>query len=372
MRCSIRAECPTFTWLETRSNRWYLTILLIIHSTRSRTLIMANEPFRDPFETPTENDAVQNTPGSNCEVAFCDARYTATGDRTFLNTGTKRYFDAPRKSGLAFAALSVTRFYDKEGDLEYTETSIRSVHIKKALQTVVKSGYPGLNLTSSTPVTRDFLNCLYFHHKELRVYGQSLEDEEAARHLNLVLEHLYQNLGHNMQTFRENVDDNCEIEGKHPVLAFEHLWMAFCPGDLVASQIRDKYSVHQVKQTHYNRSLGLLGLFFIELQSLRCDGEHIGYSTRTWHIRELECPGFTRLHDLLIKPLKYLKESFRNMVLKDARLRGEKFIRLSTGIHHCDYDGLAEMTRSEEDGGDEYSAVTQLVSYVISMVQDHC
>jgi hypothetical protein len=91
MRCSIRAECPTFTWLETRSNRWYLTILLIIHSTRSRTLIMANETFRDPFETPTENDAVQNTPGSSCEVAFL---------RRPLHSHRRSYFPQHRDEAL--------------------------------------------------------------------------------------------------------------------------------------------------------------------------------------------------------------------------------------------------------------------------------
>jgi hypothetical protein len=46
------------------------------------------------------------------------------GHGTFLSTGATRYFDAPRKNGFAYAALAVTKFYEKKNILDYTEIAI--------------------------------------------------------------------------------------------------------------------------------------------------------------------------------------------------------------------------------------------------------
>lgn len=285
-------------------------------------------------------------------MSFCDARYTATGDRTFLNTGTKQYFDAPRKTGLAYAALSVTKFYDKKNILEYAETSIRSVHIKKALKKVVPSNYPGLNLTSETLVMRDFLECVYFYHKELRKYGEKLKDEEAASHVNLVLQHLYRGLGHNIETFRENVEENLEDPEGVAVLDFENLWMAFCPGDLVAVKKHNKHLVYQVVSTKYVDLFFYYPYLSLTLRSFHCNGEHFGFVSTSRTITKRECYGFTPLEELSVLPLKWLQEVQREQILSEARIRGERFISLSTGIHHCDYDGLAEVIAQEKDEED--------------------
>jgi len=329
---------------------------------------MGTELFRNPPNAWVENGKDSNAAaGSNCEVSFCDARYTATGDRTFLNTGTKRYFDAPRKTGLAYAALSVTKFYDKKNILEYAETSIRSVHIKRALKEVVPSDYPGLNLTSETLVMRDFLECVYFYHQELREYGETLEDEEAARHVNLVLEHLYRGLGHNIDTFRENVEENLEDPEGVPVLDFENLWMAYCPGDLVAVKKDNKHLVYQVVSTNY------VDLFFyhpylsLTLRSLHCNGDHFGFVNTNKTITKRELIGFTPLEELPVLPLKWLQEVQREQILSEARLRGERFIRLSIGIHHCDYNGLAEVIKHENDD-DEWIRTVRLLTPKSSLI----
>lgn len=328
---------------------------------------MGTELFRNPPNAWVENGKNGNaTAGSNCEVSFCDARYTATGDRTFLNTGTKRYFDAPRKLGLAYAALSVTKFYDKKNILEYAETSIRSVHIKKALKKVVPSDYPGLNLTSETLVMRDFLECVYFYHKKLRKYGENLKDEEAARHVNLVLEHLYRGLGHNIETFRENVEENLEDPEGVAVLDFENLWMAFCPGDLVAVKKHNKHLVYQVVSTKYVDLFGYYPNLSLTLRSFHCNGHHFGFVSTSRTITKRECCGFTPLEELSVLPLKWLQEVHREQILSEARIRGERFISLSTGIHHCDYDGLAEViaqAKDDEDWGNPPATYTRTVSF---------
>ena len=47
------------------------------------------------------------------------------GHGTFLSTGATRYFDAPRKNGFAYAALAVTKFYEKKNILELYGNSDR-------------------------------------------------------------------------------------------------------------------------------------------------------------------------------------------------------------------------------------------------------
>ncbi|KAH6860522.1 P-loop containing nucleoside triphosphate hydrolase protein [Alternaria alternata] len=312
---------------------------------------MGTELFRNPPNAWVENSKDSNdTAGSNCEVSFCDARYTATGDRTFLNTGTKRYFDAPRKTGLAYAALSVTKFYDKKNILEYTETSIRSAHIKTALKEVVPSDYPGLNLTSETLVMRDFLECVYFYHQELREYGKNLKDKEAALHVDLVLKHLYRGLGHNIDTFRENVEENLEDPEGVPVLDFENLWMVFCPGDLVAVKGHNKHLVYQVVSTEYVDLLFSHPHLHLMLRSFQCNGDHFGFVNTVRAVSKRQCHGFTPLEELPVLPLGWLQETQREDILSEARVRGERFIGLSTGIHHCEYDGLAEVIPCERGG----------------------
>jgi hypothetical protein len=326
---------------------------------------MGTELFRNPPNAWVENSKDSNdTAGSNCEVSFCDARYTATGDRTFLNTGTKRYFDAPRKTGLAYAALSVTKFYDKKNILEYTETSIRSAHIKTALKEVVPSDYPGLNLTSETLVMRDFLECVYFYHQELREYGKNLKDKEAALHVDLVLKHLYRGLGHNIDTFRENVEENLEDPEGVPVLDFENLWMVFCPGDLVAVKGHNKHLVYQVVSTEYVDLLFSHPHLHLMLRSFQCNGDHFGFVNTVRAVSKRQCHGFTPLEELPVLPLGWLQETQREDILSEARVRGERFIGLSTGIHHCEYDGLAEVIPCERGGYEsEELTITRTVSF---------
>lgn len=333
---------------------------------------MGTEIFRNPSNPWNDGNKDNNVAaGSQCEVSCCDARYTATGDRTFLNTATKRYFDAPRKSGLAYAALKVTKFYDKKNILEYTETAIRSVHIKNALKKVIPSDYPGLNLTSETLVMRDFLQCVYFYHRELREYGEALKDEEAARHVNLVLEHLYHSLGHSIQTFRENVEENLEDPEGESVLDFEDLWMAFCPGDLVAVENHNKHYVYQVEKTEYVDSLFHCPYLDFRLRSLYCNGDHVGFVNTHEIISKRTCYGFTPLLDLPVLPLRWLRKAQREHILSEAKIRGERFILLSTGIHHCDYDGLADVINLERDvDGDPVLPMTRSVSLQSSKKSD--
>jgi hypothetical protein len=204
---------------------------------------------------------------------------------------------------------------------------------------------------------------VYFYHQDLRAYGETLEDEEAARHVKLVLEHLYRNLGHSIETFQENVEENLEDPEGVPVLDFENLWMAFRPGDLVAVKKHKKHLIYQMASTECVDSFFSHRYLSLRVRSFHCDGDHFGFVNTELTISKRECKGFTPLEKLSVLPLEWLQDVRREDILSEARVRGERFIRLSTGIHHCEYNGLAEVIPCErgEDEWDRYT-MTRMVS----------
>jgi len=325
------------------------------------TLPPISELFKDPFSASQGNvPPDKEEQGSKCEVTFRDARINAKGDRIYLNAGTKRTFDALTDSENQSSALVLTRFYDKDGSLEYVETEIRSPHIKKALQQVVKSNYPGMNLSSEKLVTRDFKQCMFHYHKQLREYGKTLDDDVAARHIDLALQHLYKELDYEMQIFKYNV----ESENADPRLDFRNLWMAFCPGDLVVRKIRDIHCVYRLVRTSFSSHwLYGSGLFTLTLQSLDCNGDSFGYQDSTSSISENRCIGFTRLKDLPIIPLRYLQQTERDPIMKSTLARGKRFVMLSSGIHHCEYHGMATMV--DDEVNEEYEHRNSVSKMVI-------
>ncbi|KAF1952993.1 P-loop containing nucleoside triphosphate hydrolase protein [Byssothecium circinans] len=323
-----------------------------------------SELFKDPFKRSTEDDApTEKAKGSKCAVSFCDARYNAKGSRTYLHAGSTTFLNTPKIQGNEASALVVIKYYDDGGNFEYSETDINSPHIRDALRKVVDSDYPDMNPKSDGFTTRNFTHCLFFHREQLREYGRLLEDGEAARHVNLALEHLYENHSRGLRIFKENVEDNVESDEATPALGFDDLWMAFRPGDLVTRKVREMDTICRVVKTSYGRcSCRGSRYLTVTLRMLDCNGEFFGHRDENYEIGEKKISGYVQLRDLTIRPLKYLQASERGTLLRAARVRGEKFIRLAAGIHHCDYHGLAELTKDEiHECMDEYSSSTAMV-----------
>lgn len=296
--------------------------------------------FQDPFSSDNHEIPLKDeNQGSRCELKAYDARLNAKGDRIYLHAGTKRSFDPQTSIENHESALVQTKFYDWEGDLSYIETEVRSPHIKEALMEVVREDYPDLAIKSEKLVMKNFKQCLFHYHKELREYGKTLDDPVAANHLDFALQHLYKELGHEMQIFQHNV----EAEGVEPRLDFFNLWMAFKPGDLVRQKIRDIDCVYRIVNTKYERSLFWAPNFRITLSSLDFDGDCFGYTTTSGIIGSSSCPGFTRLKDLPINPLRHVPKKERRAIMDSALARGKRFIELSSTIHHCEYSGIADI-----------------------------
>ena len=333
-------------------------------ATASRlTLPPISALFQDPFSSDNyEIPLKDENQGSRCELKAYDARINAKGDRIYLHAGTRRSFDPQTSTENHESALVQTKFYDREGDLGYTETEVRSPHIKEALMGVVGEDYPDLAIKSEKLVMKNFKQCLFHYHKELREYGKTLNDPVAANHLDFALQHLYKELGHEMQIFQHNV----EAEGVEPRLDFSNLWMAFKPGDLVRRKIRDIDCVYRIVNTRYEPSFFWDTSFYITLSSLNFDGDYFGYTTTSNIIRPFSCPGFTRLKELPINPLRHMSEKERCAIIDSALARGKRFIELSSTIHHCEYSGIADILTHFLEGLDEYESKPMMVLYTPS------
>ena len=328
-----------------------------------------SELFKDPFERSTPNEAAtEKAQGSMCAVSFCDARYNAKGDRIYLHAGMKTSFNTPKIPGIEASALVVTKFFDKGGDIQYTETEINSPHIRQALRKVVDPDYPSLNMNADSFTARNFTQCLFFHHEQLREYGRSLEDDEAARHVDLALEHLYANHSRSMKIFKEDVEKNIESDQFEPALSFEDLWMAFRPGDLAIHTVREVDAIYRVVKTEY-KTLYFPHQTYIRatLRQLECDGTAFGFRDKSYIVTtKSNSTGYTRLRDLDIRPLRYLQGSEREPLLHAARIRGKKYIQLAAGVHHCEYHGLAELTDDTiSEGLEEYDSSSAMEGFAI-------
>lgn len=351
-------------------------------TTSAFSLPPISELFKDPFQNPAEKAPLEEEqPGSRCEISFCDARLNAKGDRIYLHAGTKCTFAAPLNAETRAAALIQTKYYDKDGDTEYKEIEVQSPHIRDAIRNIVKPDYPSLNVTSGKMVIREFSHCMFFHHKELRQYGQSLEDETAARHINLALEFLYKDLGPTMQKFKESVEDPFESGDDKPRLDFDNLWMAFRPGDLVQKKVRNMDCIYRLASTRY-ATISRLWTYEgnqtnrnrleLRLLSLVCDGENLGYGYSSAYIDESECTQYTLLKDLPIIPLKYIPESEKAPIMRSVLARGKEFIRLSTGVHHCEYSGLAKKADNVEEFWDLSNGTERMVlKFVLQQLAVH-
>jgi hypothetical protein len=304
------------------------------------TLPPISSLFEDPFNNPVTSIYLENEEqGLKCELKTYAARLNSKGDRVYLHAGTRRSFDPQISTENHQSALVQTRFYDREGELSYTETEIRSAHIKKALREVVGSSYPDMEAEPQKLVMQNFKECMFHYHKELREYGKHLKDPVAANHLDFALQHLYKELNHEMQLFNKNV----EADYVEPRLNFRNLWMAFRPGDLVHQKVRKIDVLYRISKTRYDIPWRWSSLFVLSLISLDFDGTAFGYTETTWSIPEFLCQGFTPLRELSVRPLKYIAEEERKAILAAVHARGKRFLSLSRDIHHCEYHGIADM-----------------------------
>ncbi|KAF8534258.1 P-loop containing nucleoside triphosphate hydrolase protein [Trichophaea hybrida] len=279
--------------------------------------------------------------GLRCELKTFEARYNSKGERVVLNVGSKKMLDLPRDRAHD-SAFALTKFYDKEKELEYTEFEIRSPHVKAALKKIVPA-YHQLNLRTKNIVLRDHPKCLFHYRLELQEYGKSLQDPDAVKHLVFALRYMYNTLQSEIYSYYQLVE--IETPSISPSIDFLNLWMVFRPGDYIYTKTAEAERVVKFKDmTRCKCQIPWCyrSKWTIIAEHIDYNGTNFGYSNDSFNIFPYD--GYKALADLNVIPLQYHPN--KDFIFKKMVERGKKFIGLH-GIHHRMYEGIAQALGSD-------------------------
>ncbi|RDL38442.1 uncharacterized protein BP5553_02782 [Venustampulla echinocandica] len=325
----------------------------------------------DPFAfVGAEIDDSVDPPGLKCELTTYDARYNAKGERIRLAAGKKKQVVANRPRDHD-SALALTRYYDHDKVLDYTSLEIRSPHVKAALRKVIPL-YPGVNLHANKVTIRGIPKCLFHYRQELGMYGGTLKDQEAVKHLIFALRYMYDALRDEVSSYY-NLMESPNIE---PGLPFLNLWMAFRPGDHIYLKSNGVDRVYRFLfmdrcecfNPHCRKSRWALSL-----EEIDYDGSDFGHTKVTSYIDPYQ--GHIPLKHLRAFPLQYHPN--KHEITAAMIARGRKFIALR-GVHYLGYDGVAEAlshTRNKtflgEDDEFPFQSVPDQKDMILSLVNIH-
>jgi hypothetical protein len=297
---------------------------------------LVDDPFKHFAEPEQEQHDYEG--GLKCELKTYEARFNSKGERVVLNSGMRKVLEPPPNRDFD-SALVLTKFYDKEKQLEYTELNIRSPHIKTALRTVIPE-YPGMNLKTQKIVIRDLPKCLFHYRKELQAYGNTLQDPIAVQHLVFALQYMFKTMQSDMYSYYNFMESNSIAPG----LDFLNLWMAFRPGEFVYTKSGDVERV--LRFDHMSRCSCIIpwcsdSKWTIKADYIDYDGTDFGFDYEYFFIRPYN--DYKALKDLKIYPLEYHPN--KDAIVEAMVTRGKKFVALH-GKHHRAYDGVAEALSS--------------------------
>ena len=290
----------------------------------------ASRPFADEFALALHDATEDDGDGQKCELKTYEYRYNSHGDRVMLEAGAKSKLRSTVE-GSREAALVLVKWYDRDLKIISRELRIRSPHIKRALREVIKS-YPGLNFNSSMVTITDTPKCLFHYRTELAEYAAKLgKYTVAAEHIALIMEYMQHMLATEIlhyDTWMTAFDPPIP-----PGLEFQHLWMAFKPGELLYHSNGDSSEILRLDSVHYpNKRCA----FVIDAHGLDFDGQDFGHRSRTLTIGRFE--NYMPFTLLKVYPLQYHAQHDE---VKNAMIaRGRQFIRLS-GVHFRKYTGCA-------------------------------
>ena len=277
--------------------------------------------------------------GQKCELHTYERRFNTRGEPILLQSGCKTELRGERESSVE-AALVLTRFYDISRNLESTRLNINSPHIKAALREVVQS-YPGVNIESSAPISIfGEPQCLFHYRRELEAHASMLKDQRAKEHVTFCLQFMTTFLRKEILSYQTFMQDKDTLPG----LEFQSLWMAFKPGALLYQEVNSVDVICRLRRMYKSKPLDPLAFWQLETEVLMCTGKTLDFIYH--HVEISHYDDYKPLNELKIFPLEYhhRQESIKASILR----RGKKYVSLR-GIHHCSYEGLADVFESDKD-----------------------
>ncbi|KAH8728463.1 P-loop containing nucleoside triphosphate hydrolase protein [Phaeosphaeriaceae sp. PMI808] len=274
-----------------------------------------------------------------------EARYNSADKRVTLSVGTKRKdWNSSDQEGHSDSALLITRYYDRDRELEFTQMEVRSPYIRAALRAVIKE-YPGLTFDSGKILIRDEPRCIFHYREQLRDYGLRLEDQTAAQHLIFFLNYMYNSLSREISSYYTFMESPTVAPG----IEHEFLWMAFKPGCLI-------FYVHKgIQRIMRLRSMRctVFSEWRVETEQLAYNGEIFGRVNQINYIRWYD--GYRPLQELSIYPLRFHPR--QHEIYESLVARGRKYVSL-TEMSHRFYSGVANALSTYRttnlDGEEDY------------------
>jgi len=196
--------------------------------------------------------------------------------------------------------------------------------MKAALRTVIKE-YPGLTFNTGKIILHDQPRCIFHYRNELREYGINPQDPLAAQHLLFMLNYMDNTLSSEISSYYAFM----ESQSIAPGIEYDHLWMAFRPGDLIYT-LED--GIHRaLKLKSMERCWGR---WVLETEKIANDGTSFGYAEEEITIGWYD--GYKPLKQLCAFPLRY--HSQMEDISQALRARGKKYCKLHD-IHQRYYAG---------------------------------
>jgi hypothetical protein len=313
--------------------------------------------FATPQVFATARDEPDDTDprrGQKLEIKMYESRYNSAGTRITLSAGTKRG-TAPTADPEKHpeSALLVTKFYDRDKELEYTQMEVRSPYIRAALRAVIKE-YPGLTFDTGSILIRDEPRCIFHYREELRDHGLGLEDQTAVQHLVYFLNYMYTSLSREISSYYTFMESSTAAPG----IEHDFLWMVFRPGSLLF------HTSKGIKRILRLRSMdkGRYGGWLIYAEKLVYNGDELGRVNVTLTIPWYD--GYRPLQELKVYPLRYHPN--QSEIYQDLDARGRQYI-LFRELSHRFYSGVADSLSpyrtTNIEGDEEYPIQPIKVSF---------
>ncbi|KAF8541999.1 P-loop containing nucleoside triphosphate hydrolase protein [Trichophaea hybrida] len=265
--------------------------------------------------------------GLRCEVMFLDERYDKKGEvEVVQRKGSKN--DGDESSFSEYTIVS-KRCFNLKKELEKNVLRIHSPHILKALAEVVHY-YPEQPTRFNRPIEIEAPYKVLFHHlDELEKLCESIEDDVARLHLNLLLKFLDQQVGEETKAVKQ-LNANGFTD-------FNTLWTIFKPGELIIKGGKNPRLVRLEKvKCDENRNCGK----YLEIYYLYTDfdGKRTGRASDSHRIYEkIEVPAPTEITALSWYPLKHYKGDVESLIQR-LHARGERFLDIKE-VNIVRYDG---------------------------------
>ncbi|KAI0007268.1 P-loop containing nucleoside triphosphate hydrolase protein [Xylariaceae sp. FL0662B] len=297
----------------------------MVKATQARTSASASDSKQEPdVASPPKKEM-------KCQVKEYEARYELDGKRTVKELVPNT--DADLQDEGKFA-LRLYKYYMRDGKTEKVQLEIQSPYIRDALRTVIQK-YPDQNFTGNITLTgnaeHSALACLFHYRKELREYGETLENGTAKQHVFLVVDFVEKEFRRDIRRFEAN------IEATTPCAEFKDLWMLFKPGDLVYGGQGPDQFIHKIAGVAFNPGgIGMCPHWIISAKAFVHNGSTFGYTNRQLQIKAFE--GYQEVLDLPLFPFQFHPD--QSSVQQKLVRRGQKYCSL-IGIQYHAYSGAA-------------------------------